>query len=92
MKSMMELLLEERAERKRKEGEGSSQDEEKQKGKGVGGDGDPLETNPFSSFYNASHNPHNASTNMPLLKLDVKFELPMYNGELDAEKLDNWIK
>jgi hypothetical protein len=29
---------------------------------------------------------------MPLLKLDVKFELPMYNGELDAEKLDNWIK
>jgi hypothetical protein len=25
-------------------------------------------------------------------KLDVKFELPMYNGDLDAEKLDNWIK
>jgi hypothetical protein len=92
MKSMMELLLEERAERKRKEGEGSSRDEEKQKGKGVGGDGDPPETNPFSSFYNASHNPHNANANMPLLKLDVKFELPMYNGELDAEKLDNWIK
>ena len=27
----------------------------------------------------------------PLLKLDVKFELPMYNGKLKAEKLDNWI-
>lgn len=25
-------------------------------------------------------------------KLDVKFDLPMYNGEVDAEKLDNWIK
>jgi len=29
---------------------------------------------------------------MPHLKLDIKFELPMYNGELDAEKLDNWIR
>jgi hypothetical protein len=26
-----------------------------------------------------------------LLKLDIKFELPMYNGEVNAEKLDNWI-
>ena len=25
-------------------------------------------------------------------KLDVKFELPIYNGDVDAEKLDNWIK
>ena len=28
---------------------------------------------------------------MPHLKIDIKFELPMYNGELNAEKLDNWI-
>jgi hypothetical protein len=28
----------------------------------------------------------------PLLKLDVKFNLPMYNGEPNAEKLDNWIR
>ena len=27
-----------------------------------------------------------------LLKLDVKFDLPMYNGEVNAEKLDNWIR
>jgi hypothetical protein len=26
------------------------------------------------------------------LKLDMKFDLPMYNGELNAEKLDHWIK
>ena len=25
------------------------------------------------------------------LKLDIKFELPIYNGEVNAEKLDNWI-
>jgi hypothetical protein len=29
---------------------------------------------------------------MPLLKLDVKFEFPLYDGELNAEKLDNWIR
>ena len=30
--------------------------------------------------------------NVPQLKLDIKFELPMYNGEINAEKLDNWIQ
>ena len=29
---------------------------------------------------------------MPLLKLDVKFELPMYDGELNAERLDNSVR
>jgi hypothetical protein len=29
---------------------------------------------------------------MSLLKLDVKFELPMYDVEVDAERLDNWIR
>ena len=28
---------------------------------------------------------------MPQLKLDIKFELPIYNGELNAKKLDNWF-
>lgn len=28
----------------------------------------------------------------PLLNLDVKSELPMYDGELNTEKLDNWVK
>ena len=27
-----------------------------------------------------------------MIKLDVKFDLPIYDGELNAEKLDNWIK
>ena len=26
------------------------------------------------------------------MKLDVKFELPIYDGELNLEKLDNWVK
>jgi hypothetical protein len=29
---------------------------------------------------------------MPLLKLDLKFELPMYDGEVNAERLDNWVR
>jgi hypothetical protein len=29
---------------------------------------------------------------MSLLKLDVKFQLPTYDGELDAKKLDNWVR
>jgi hypothetical protein len=29
---------------------------------------------------------------MPLLKLDVKFELPIYDGEVNAERLDNWVR
>ena len=33
----------------------------------------------------------NGAGKSPLLKLDVKFELPMYNGEVNAEKLDSWI-
>ena len=27
-----------------------------------------------------------------LIKLDVKFDLKIYDGELNAEKLDNWIR
>ena len=91
MKAMMKILLDERAERKKKE-EGSSSKEaevkKEEKGKGVGGDGDPPETH---QTFSSSHICH-SSPNMPYFKLDVKFELPIYNGDLDAEKLDNWIK
>ena len=27
-----------------------------------------------------------------MIKLDVKFDLPIYDGELNAEKLDNWVR
>jgi len=38
---------------------------------------------PITSLLNPS------KTSKSLLKLNFKFELPMYNGEVDAEKLDN---
>jgi hypothetical protein len=45
-----------------------------------------------SSKSNGKKNVHKNKHEMPLLKLDVKFELPIYDGEVNAEKLDNWIK
>lgn len=67
------------------------------KGNGAGGGGDPPES-PISLVTpeSPSHPPQTSTTQNPsnpsLLKLDVKFELLMYNGELDAKKSDNWIK
>jgi hypothetical protein len=45
-----------------------------------------------SSKSNEKKNVHKNKHEMPLLKLDVKFELPIYDGEVNAEKLDNWIR
>jgi hypothetical protein len=42
-----------------------------------------------SSKSNAKKHVHKHKNEMPLLKLNVKFELPIYDGEFNAEKLDN---
>jgi len=77
-------------------------------GKGGNGNGDKPPPYPPSSSSSTSqessqsstkttvtHTLHHSSIGIgksPFLKLDVKFELPMYNGEVNAEKLDNWIR
>jgi hypothetical protein len=35
---------------------------------------------------------HKHKNEMSLLKLDVKFEFPIYDGEVNAERLDNWVR
>jgi hypothetical protein len=35
---------------------------------------------------------HKYNHDMPLLKLDVKFVLPMYDGKVNVEKLDKWVR
>jgi hypothetical protein len=35
---------------------------------------------------------HKHKPDVPLLKLDVKKQFPMYDGEVDAEKIDNWVR
>ena len=79
----------------RKKGDGNGSSRKDGKGNGEGGGSDPPES-PLSSVppKSPSWHPKKTSTaqnpsNHSLLKLDVKFELSMFNGELDAEKLDN---
>jgi hypothetical protein len=45
-----------------------------------------------SSKSNEKKHVHKRKNEMPLLKLEVKFELPMYDGEINAERLDNWAR
>jgi hypothetical protein len=58
----------------------------------------PPSTPPSSPSSSSSSSKSNGKKNVknkheiPLLKLDVKFELPIYDGEVNAEKLDNWIR
>ena len=94
MKSMVKELYSEI--RERENGASSVKTEE---GEGAGGGGDPLDSSnppdcPFSP--NNSFDDHKEkNTNYfrkPLLKLDVKFDLPMFNGESNADKLNSWIR
>jgi hypothetical protein len=45
-----------------------------------------------SSKSTARKHSHKHKNEMHLLNLDVKFELPMYDGEVNAERLDNWVR
>ena len=88
-----------------KEGEGSSRghnDEDKSK-KGNGGNGDSgkSSSSPSSSSSSSStstsssvHHSHKFENTgkSHFLKLDVKLELPNFDGEVNAQKLDNWIR
>jgi hypothetical protein len=51
----------------------------------------PLSSSSSSSEH-SHHSSHKASFKKPLSKLDVKFDLPMFNGDANPEKLDNWIR
>jgi hypothetical protein len=42
--------------------------------------------------HHSHHSSHKASFKKPLLKLDVKFYLPMFNGDVIPRNLDNWIR
>jgi hypothetical protein len=55
----------------------------------------PSSSSSSSSSTSLKHLPNgNGKTpsQIPSLKLDIKFEFPLYNGEVNAEKLDNWIR
>jgi hypothetical protein len=49
----------------------------------------PSNSSSSSSISKSTARKHVYKHEMPLLKLDVKFELAMYDGEVNAERLDN---
>ena len=86
-------------------GEGTSDDKKDEEKSSKGSGGKPPPSPPYSSSSSSPSASYSTSTTKtththskstkgktPLLKLDVKFELPMYNGEVNAERLDNWIR
>jgi hypothetical protein len=52
----------------------------------------PPSSSSSSSKSTTKKHVHKHQNEMPLLKLDVKFELPMYDGEVNAERIDNWVR
>jgi len=86
-------------------GKGSSEDKIDEK-KDSKRNGVNLLTSPPSSSSSPSHMSSSSTTTTAtnhshsktpkgrtaLLKLDIKFELPIYNGEVSAKTLDNWIR
>jgi hypothetical protein len=99
MSEMVQVLYEDYLERKRpvlgNSSKGKSEEEEEQPQIPPS----PPSTPPSSPSSSSSSskpsekkNVHKNKHEMPLLKLDVKFELPIYDGEVNAEKLDNWIR
>jgi len=89
------------------EGSSEDKKDEKKDSKGNGGKPPPSPpSSSSSSLSSPSHTASSSTTAIetshthsktlkgktPLLKLDIKFKLPMYNGEVNAEKLDSWIR
>ena len=99
LQTMVEVLVREREEKMQRRAAW------KDKGKKKGSDRDPPKTPPSSPSSPSSPSPpsspsstHSESSNIfkgghkPWIKLDVKFDLPKYCGELNVEKLDDWIQ
>ena len=74
-------------------------DEDASVNQGARGDPPKPPSSPSSSSSSSSKHSHHshhsgrkASFKKPLLNLDVKFSLPMFNGDSNPENLDNWIR
>jgi hypothetical protein len=104
MREMMKIFMERNA---LLQGEGSNPSKHKgnsgdktPNGNGGNGASPPPSPPSSSSSSSTSSRPHPNSpkghgktpSQIPSLNLDIKFEFPIYNGEVNAEKLDNWIR
>ena len=81
--------------KKTRDATSSSKASKKEKGKGKADKSPSPPSSPSSSSSSStssSESEKEKKPKSPLLKLDVKFELPVYDGEINPEKLDNWVK
>jgi hypothetical protein len=99
MSEMVKVLYEDYLERKRPVLGGSSKGKSEEEEDHPHIPPSPPSTPPSSPSSSSSSSKssgkkivHKNKHEMPLLKLDVKFELPIYDGEVNVEKLDNWIR
>jgi hypothetical protein len=99
MSEMVKVLYEDYLERKRpvlgKSSKGKSEEEEDHPQIPPSPPSSPPSSPSSSSSCsksNATKHVHKHKNEMPLLKLDVKFELPIYHGEVNAERFDNWVR
>jgi hypothetical protein len=98
MPEMMKVLYEDYLERKRPIlGESSKVKNEEGEDPPQNIPSPPSSPSTYSSSSSSSKSTtrkhsHKHKNDMPLLKLDVKFELPMYDGEVNVERLDNWVR
>jgi hypothetical protein len=101
MSDMVEKMYGDYEKRMKKKGKKKEAppDDDASVNQGAGGDPPEPPSSPSSSSSSSSehshhsqHYNHKASFKKPLLKLDVKFSLPMFNGDANPEKLDNWIR
>ena len=93
--NMQHMLVELYEDKNKRDKASSSKVSKKDKGKGKA---DKTPSPPSSPSSSSSSSTSSSESNkekklkIPLLKLDVKFELPVYDGEMNPEKLDNWVK
>ena len=93
--SMQQMLGELYEDKKARDAASSSKTSKKDKGKGKVDKPPSPPSSPSSSSSSSSSAEFETEKklkNASPLKLDVKFELPIYDGEMNLKKLDNWIK
>ena len=89
--NMQQILGELYEDKKARDATSSSNASKKDKGKGKS-DKPPCPPSSSSSSSSSSDSEIEKKPHKSLFKLDVKFELLVYDGEMNPEKLDNWIR
>ena len=87
--TMQQMLGELYEDKKARDASSFSKTSKKEKGKGKANKPPSPPSSSSSSSSSSESETENKPKKTSLLKLDVKFELPIYDGKMNPEKLDN---